>query len=128
MVPTSASLRVSRNRTEPFSVTAAIDSEDLTMRRISIATVCVIALSSVTAFAQSRNATPPDFSGVYFPYQPPRGAPPAAAAQRGGLPAAAAQRGAPPPPTRSAPTGDLSNGRAATAPLLTPEYMAKWEM
>jgi hypothetical protein len=32
-----------------------------------------------------------------------------------------------PPPTRSAPTSDGSAGRSPNAPLLTPEYMAKWE-
>jgi hypothetical protein len=70
---------------------------------------------------------PPDFSGVYTPVAAggrggaARGAAPAA-------PAAAAQRGAPAPPTRSAPTGDLSNGRQPNAPSLTPEYMAKWEI
>jgi hypothetical protein len=74
----------------------------------------------------------PDFSGVYYPYQPPRGGGGAAAAapaagQRGNA-APAGQRATPPPPTRSAPTGDLSNGRAATAPALTPEYLAKWEV
>src|SRR4029079_18384913 len=81
------------------------------------------------AFAQTN---PPDFSGVYYPFQQGRGGGPAAAAPAGGqrgTPAPAGQRATPPPaPTRSAPTGDLSNGRAATAPLLTPEYMAKWEI
>src|SRR5205814_7628592 len=93
-------------------------SEDRTMHRTFIAILCVIALSGLTAFAQTRNATTPDFSGVYFPYQPPRG----------GAPPAAPRGGPPPAPTRSAPTGDLSNGRAANAPLLTPQYMAKWEI
>ena len=69
------------------------------------------------AFAKTNTATP-DFSGVYYPFQQGRGAPPAGA-----------QRGAPPPPpTRSAPTGDLSQGRAANAPALNAEYMAKWEI
>ncbi len=61
---------------------------------------------------------PPDFSGVYFPVQQGRGAAPAG--QRATTP--------PPPPTRSAPQGDLANGRAANAPLLSPDYMAKWEV
>jgi hypothetical protein len=67
-------------------------------------------------------ASPPDFSGVYYPVQQagPRGAAAPPAAQRGAAPA--------PPPTRSAPVGDLSNGRQPNAPSLTPEYMAKWEI
>src|SRR5262245_51100467 len=76
--------------------------------------------------------SPPDFSGVYYPAQQGRGGAGAAAAaapaaQRGQA-APAGQRATPPPPTRSAPTGDLSNGRAANAPSLTPQYLAKWEV
>jgi hypothetical protein len=65
---------------------------------------------------------PPDFSGVYYPVQQGRGGGAAAAAPAAGQPTT------PAPPTRSAPTGDLSNGRAPNAPSLTPEYMAKWEI
>jgi hypothetical protein len=61
----------------------------------------------------------PDFAGVYYPY-------------RAGAPAApprAARADEPPPaPTRSAPTSDGSQGRAANAPKLTPEYLAKWDV
>jgi hypothetical protein len=61
----------------------------------------------------------PDFSGVYYPFQP--GA--------GGAPAGGARSDAPPPPpTRSAPTSDGSQGRGPNAPKLTPEYLAKWEV
>jgi hypothetical protein len=83
----------------------------------------IIAVFMTVAYAQSAT---PDFSGVYYPYQPPRGGGPG----RGATPAAPqGQRSTPlPPPTRSAPTGDLSNGRSPTAPSLTPEYMAKWEV
>jgi hypothetical protein len=70
-------------------------------------------------------ATPPDFTGVYYPVAP-FGAP--AGGQRGNAPAAGRPQGPPPPPTRSAPTSDGSQGRALTAPKLTPEYMAKWEV
>src|ERR1700682_4515148 len=70
-------------------------------------------------------ATPPDFTGVYYPIQPL-----ASGAGRGG-PAAGApdagRQGAPPPPTRCAPGEDGSAGRAPGAPKLTPAYMAKWE-
>jgi hypothetical protein len=87
------------------------------MYRTVVATIGAVVVSGISAFGQAT----PDFSGVYYPYQPP------AAGQR------ATQQGQrsntpPPPPTRSAPTGDLSTGRAANAPSLTPEYMAKWEV
>jgi len=107
--------------------------------------LCSVALSGLISFAPASlgaqgaagpantNANPPDFTGVYFPSQPGRGgagggAPAAPAAGQRGTPPAAGQRSAPPPPTRSAPTGDLSNGRAENAPLLTPAYMARWEI
>ena len=90
---------------------------------ILFAAMIVGVFGPVAVYAQS---APPDLSGVYYPYQPPRGGGPARGATP---PGAQGQRSAlPPPPTRSAPTGDLSNGRAATAPSLTPEYMAKWEV
>jgi hypothetical protein len=70
------------------------------------------------------SATPPDFSGVYYPVQQGRAGGPARAGGQGGE-----ARGAPPPrPTQSAPVADLSQGRAPNAPKLTPEYMAKWEI
>ena len=56
----------------------------------------------------------PDFAGVYYPFQPGAAAPPPRPA------------GPLPPPTRSAPTSDGSQGRGATAPKLTPEYLEKW--
>ncbi len=61
----------------------------------------------------------PDFSGVYYPYRPDRTGP---------SPNAARASGPLPPPTRSAPTSDGSQGRSANAPKLTPEYMARWEV
>jgi hypothetical protein len=92
---------------------------------IGVALLTVTALAAATAYAQTP-ATPPDFSGVYFPFTPGAGA--RGGGGRGAAQPAAGQRATPPPPpTRSAPTGDLSTGRAANAPLLTPEYMAKWE-
>lgn len=64
----------------------------------------------------------PDFTGVYYPYDP-------ATAGRGGRGGGTAQPGQPlPPPTRSAPTGDLSNGRSPNAPKLSPEYMEMWNV
>ena len=71
------------------------------------------------SFAQQK--APPDFSGVYYPLNP--FGPPAAGAKKGGPPPNANAR-----PTRSAPLSDGSRGRAAGAPELTPEYMAKWQV
>jgi hypothetical protein len=72
-------------------------------------------------------SNPPDFSGVYYPARGGGGA--RGPATPAAAPAAGQRANTPPPaPTRSAPTGDLSNGRQPNAPLLTPEYMAKWEV
>ena len=76
--------------------------------------------------AAARPATPapatagarPNFAGVYYPAQAGGGAPPPA--RRPGEPL--------PPPTRSSPTSDGSQGRGPDAPKLTPEYLAKWNM
>jgi hypothetical protein len=90
--------------------------------------------ASVTAVAQTQQV--PDFSGVYYPVNPFGGG-----ARGGGgggargtaqvAPAAPAaptgRQGALPPPTRSAPTSDGSQGRSPDAPKLRPEYLAKWE-
>src|SRR4030095_15570978 len=97
------------------------------MRKMTASTICAVALCSVIVLVSveihGQSTSPPDFSGVYYP-APQGGA-------RGTTAPAGGQRGAttpPPPPTRSAPTGDLSNGRQPNSPLLTPEYMAKWEV
>src|SRR5262245_13743327 len=97
----------------------------MTMHRAAISIICTLALVGLAAIAAAAQTAPPEFSGVYYPFQQGRGG------GGGGAPAAApaGQRAGPPPaPTRSAPTGDLSNGRSPTAPSLTPEYMAKWEI
>jgi hypothetical protein len=61
----------------------------------------------------------PSFAGVYYPAQ----------AGGAGQPPAARRPGEPlPPPTRSAPTSDGSQGRSPEAPKLTPEYLAKWNV
>jgi Family of unknown function (DUF6152) len=67
------------------------------------------------------NAAPagptPRFAGVYYP------------AREGGVRPPARKPGEPlPPPTRSAPTSDGSQGRGPNAPKLTPEYLAKWNV
>jgi hypothetical protein len=59
----------------------------------------------------------PSFAGVYYP------------AQAGGAPPPPRRAGEPlPPPTRSSPTADGSQGRGPDAPKLTPEYLAKWNV
>jgi hypothetical protein len=68
----------------------------------------------------SRAGPAPDFSGVYYPYNPNVSAAPAAPDRPADRPL--------PPPTRSAPTSDGSQGRRPTDPKLTPEYLAKWEV
>jgi hypothetical protein len=78
-----------------------------------------LALAFGTALcAQSQT---PDFSGVYYPINP-------FGNFRGGPPAGAQTQGPPPKPTRSAPLSDGSRGRTPEEPMLTPEYLAKWQM
>jgi hypothetical protein len=61
----------------------------------------------------------PNFAGVYYPYRPGAAGPPARPNR---------SDGPLPPPTRSAPTSDGSQGRRPNAPKLTPEYMEKWNV
>ena len=78
------------------------------------------------ATADARPTTPttpstsdkPNFAGVYYAAQGEGGAPPPARRPNEPLP----------PPTRSSPTADGSQGRGADAPKLTPEYLAKWNV
>jgi hypothetical protein len=94
----------------------------MTASRILVPIVTVALCVSVADAQQ----TPPDFSGVYRPINA-FGAPAGGrGARAGGAPAPAP--GQPlPPPTRTAPLSDGSQGRSPTAPLLTPEYLAKWQ-
>ena len=75
-----------------------------------------VPVPTITAVAPGAT---PELSGVYYPYQPGAGAPPASA-RRPGQPL--------PAPTRSSPTSDGSQGRGPNDPKLTPEYLAKWEV
>jgi hypothetical protein len=93
------------------------------IRRIAM-TCAVLGSIAVVAVPVLAQSTPPDFSGVYYPYNPGRGG----AGARPGGPPPGAQRGAPPRPTQSAPLSDGSQGRSTDAPKLTPEYLAKWEV
>lgn len=63
-------------------------------------------------------ASVPDFAGVYYPYNP--NAPEAEPVRPSNEPL--------PPPTRTGPTSDGSQGRRPTDPKLTPEYLAQWEV
>ena len=80
-----------------------------------------LAAAGVTVGLAQTAATPPDFSGVYYPIQGGGAAAPAGKQT-------AKQKGPPARPTRSAPLSDGSQGRSPNAPALRPEYLAKWEM
>jgi hypothetical protein len=81
------------------------------MTLLAVALVC---LPGSTASIRAQETPPhPDFSGVYFVFNP--NAPPAAA------------RGAGTPP-RPVAVIDGRAGRPATAPKLAPEYLAQWEV
>lgn len=75
-----------------------------------VALVCLLLGSTVAVHAQEPSR--PDFTGVYYPFNPN------APAQNRGA-------GTPPRPVRVI---DGHEGRPATAPKLTPEYLAKWEV
>src|ERR1700690_4345910 len=70
--------------------------------------------------AQTGTASPPVFSGGFNPIGRGGGG-------GGAIPPADQAKGPPPKPRASAPLADGSQGRSPNAPLLTPEYMAKWE-
>jgi len=92
------------------------------MIKSSALTAMLLALTPALVLAQGSGGAPPDFSGVYYPIAP------FGRAVIGGPPPGAAPRQGPPPrPTASAPLSDGSRGRSPDAPLLTPEYMAKWQ-
>jgi hypothetical protein len=78
---------------------------------LGVALVCL--LPGSTASIRAQTPSPPDFTGVYYPFDP--NAPPAAA------------RGAGTPP-RPVAVIDGRAGRPATAAKLAPEYLAKWEV
>lgn len=75
----------------------------------------IVVRAQDSSAAKIANTAPPDFSGVYYAVNPNRGA------------GAARPAGQPGPPPRGV-VADGAQGRTATAPLLKPEYMAKWEL
>src|SRR5207244_5615286 len=95
--------------------------KDIMSKTIPLLSAALVCLASLRA-----QGTPshPDFTGVYYTFNPN-------AAARGGAaapPAAAGARGIAEAPPRPVPVIDGREGRPATAPKLTPEYMAKWEI
>ena len=82
--------------------------------------LCAVLLSITDAQSQTsaRSDSPPDFSGVYYPFRPGSEAPPPTSQPSEPLP----------PPTRTGPTSDGSLGRRPNDPKLTPQYLAQWEI
>src|SRR5687767_5564908 len=78
---------------------------------VAIAIVGLMLESTISIHAQETPARP-DFTGVYYPFDP------------SGAPAPARGAGTPPRPVAVI---DGRAGRPATAPKLAPEYLAKWE-
>jgi hypothetical protein len=94
-----------------------------TIAWLSAALVCLLPGSTSSIRAQATPAHP-DFTGVYFPFNPN-----AAARGRGAAtPGAAGARGGALAPPRPVAVIDGRDGRPATAPKLTAEYLAKWEV
>jgi hypothetical protein len=99
---------------------------------ILFALAATIGVPGIPTALRAQNAavsssTPPDFSGVYYPFNPGAGGK-GGGAPKGAVAAKAAPKGPPARPKQSAPLSDGSQGRAADAPSLTPPYLAKWEM
>jgi hypothetical protein len=86
--------------------------------------ICMLGGAFLFAQTNTTATAPPDFSGVYYPLSPFG----RAGGGRAGAPPAGQRQGPPPRPTASAPLADGSQGRAADAPSLSPEYMARWEI
>jgi hypothetical protein len=77
-----------------------------------VALVCLLVGATAAGRAQE-TASPPDFTGVYYPFNP------------NAEPAAPRGAGTPPRPVAVI---DGRAGRPATAPKLRPEYLARWEV
>jgi hypothetical protein len=100
--------------------------EDIMSKTIALLSAALICLLSGSTASLRAQGTPshPDFTGVYYTFNPN-------AAARGGAaapPTAAGARGNAAAPPRPVAVIDGREGRPATAPKLTPEYMAKWEI
>jgi hypothetical protein len=104
---------------DPIGIIARVTKADGTVLGNTPNNVTRAAPAAPPAPAATPAGARPDFSGVYYPAQAGGGGPP---------PAARAPNTPLPPPTRSAPTSDGSQGRSPEAPKLTPDYLAKWNM
>jgi hypothetical protein len=82
------------------------------MGSLGLALVCLLLGSTASIRAQQTPAHP-DFTGVYYPFNP------------NAAPGAARGAGTPPRPVAVI---DGRAGRPETAPKLAPEYLAKWEV
>jgi len=83
-----------------------------TIALLVVAFVCVL-LGSTASIRAQETPSQPDFTGVYYPFNP-NAAPGAAPTAR--------------TPPRPVAVIDGRAGRPATAPKLTPGYLAKWEV
>jgi hypothetical protein len=94
-----------------------------TIALLCAALVCLLPGSTASIRAQETQAHP-DFTGVYYTFNPNA----AARGRAGAPPGAAGARGTAAAPPRPVPVIDGREGRPATAPKLRPEYLAKWEI
>jgi hypothetical protein len=95
-----------------------------TLAWLSAALVCLLPGSTASIRAQETPAHP-DFTGVYYTFNPDAAARGRAAAPPGAAGAGGRAAAAPPRPVAVI---DGRAGRPATAPKLTAEYLAKWEV
>jgi hypothetical protein len=93
-----------------------------TIAWLSAALVCLLPGSTASGRAQG-TPSHPDFTGVYYTFNPEAAARGAAAP-----PGAAGAGGRAAAPPRPAAVIDGRAGRPATAPKLAPEYLARWEV
>jgi len=91
---------------------------------LSPALVCLLTGSTASIRAQE-TAARPDFTGVYYTFNPDAAAASGRAAVPPGTAGAGGRALAPPRPVAVI---DGRAGRPASAPKLTPEYLAKWEL
>ncbi|HMB72530.1 MAG TPA: DUF6152 family protein [Gammaproteobacteria bacterium] len=99
-------------------IIARVTKDDGTVLGNRPETAAAVDAAIARRLADRRIAGKPDFSGVYYPFNPNAPAPAAAPQRQGPLP----------PPTRTGPTSDGSLGRRPSDPQLTPEYLAQWEV
>src|SRR6476646_4202633 len=94
--------------------------EDIMSKTIALLSAALMCLLSGSAASLRAQGTPshPDFTGVYYTFNPNAAAPQAPAGTRGNTAA----------PPRPVAVIDGREGRPATAPKLTAEYIAKWEI